>query len=533
MHCPFCGHSETKVIDSRLAGEGRQIRRRRECLHATERFTTFETAELLLPTVIKGDRTREPFDEKKLLAGMQKALEKRPVGREAIEAAVAQHLSQAAQLGRARNRLAQRRRDGDGGAAPSGRGGLRALRVRVPQFPGRRGLPAPRSTSCAACRRREPSQRPAAAAAGRRARKEADERSCRVRRCRRIWRARWSWPRAVSTPPIRTRALAACWCATGAVVGEGWHERAGETACRGAARCAAAGEAGPRRRRPTSLSSPAATPGARRPCADALIAAGVRRVVCLQRRSQPARRGQRLRRGCAQAGIEVASGRARDRGACAQPGFFLALRAPAAVRAPEDGDDASMRARRAATAARRRISRASLARRRAALARAQLRGAHRRRARCAATIRFSTCAWITARAVRQPLRVVLDSDLRTRARREYFQREGPGLCASAPRAARAPAGGPPVETVPRTAGGPGSARRPRPASPTREVNELLVECGATLAGSFLAAGLVDELVLYVAPRLLGLGRGAAGGAGRARRARRAAVRISQCAAHRR
>ena len=87
MHCPFCGHTETKVIDSRLAGEGRQIRRRRECLTCAERFTTFETAELLLPTVVKGDRSREPFDENKLLHGMQKALEKRPVGRDAIEAA--------------------------------------------------------------------------------------------------------------------------------------------------------------------------------------------------------------------------------------------------------------------------------------------------------------------------------------------------------------------------------------------------------------------------------------------------------------
>ncbi len=88
MHCPFCGHTETKVIDSRLAGEGRQIRRRRECLACAERFTTFEEAELLLPVVIKGDRSREPFDAGKLLAGMQKALEKRPVGREAVEAAV-------------------------------------------------------------------------------------------------------------------------------------------------------------------------------------------------------------------------------------------------------------------------------------------------------------------------------------------------------------------------------------------------------------------------------------------------------------
>ncbi len=89
MHCPFCGHTETKVIDSRLAGEGRQIRRRRECLACSERVTTFETAELLLPMVVKGDRSREAFDEHKLRGGMQKALEKRPVSREAIDGAVA------------------------------------------------------------------------------------------------------------------------------------------------------------------------------------------------------------------------------------------------------------------------------------------------------------------------------------------------------------------------------------------------------------------------------------------------------------
>ena len=89
MHCPFCGHEETKVNDSRLAGEGRQIRRRRECLKCGERFTTFETAELLMPRVIKSDGSREPFDERKLAQGMTKALEKRPVGAEAIEQAVA------------------------------------------------------------------------------------------------------------------------------------------------------------------------------------------------------------------------------------------------------------------------------------------------------------------------------------------------------------------------------------------------------------------------------------------------------------
>src|ERR1700733_3285667 len=88
MYCPFCNHIETKVIDSRLAGEGRQIRRRRECLACGERFTTFEAAELIMPMVVKSDRTREPFDEAKLRAGMTKALEKRPVSLEEVEAAV-------------------------------------------------------------------------------------------------------------------------------------------------------------------------------------------------------------------------------------------------------------------------------------------------------------------------------------------------------------------------------------------------------------------------------------------------------------
>lgn len=88
MYCPFCGHVETKVTDSRLAGEGRQIRRRRECLACGERFTTFETAELLMPMVVKGDRTREPFDETKLRSGMEKALEKRPVPRAQVDEAL-------------------------------------------------------------------------------------------------------------------------------------------------------------------------------------------------------------------------------------------------------------------------------------------------------------------------------------------------------------------------------------------------------------------------------------------------------------
>ncbi|HEU4485180.1 MAG TPA: transcriptional regulator NrdR [Povalibacter sp.] len=88
MHCPFCNFEETKVIDSRLASEGQQIRRRRECLKCGERFTTFESAELVMPRIIKSDERREPFDEQKLRGSMLKSLEKRPVAGEAIDAAV-------------------------------------------------------------------------------------------------------------------------------------------------------------------------------------------------------------------------------------------------------------------------------------------------------------------------------------------------------------------------------------------------------------------------------------------------------------
>lgn len=88
MRCPFCGVQDTRVIDSRLASEGDQVRRRRECTSCKERFTTYEVAELALPRIIKRSGIRETFDESKLRSGMQRALEKRPVEADDIEAAV-------------------------------------------------------------------------------------------------------------------------------------------------------------------------------------------------------------------------------------------------------------------------------------------------------------------------------------------------------------------------------------------------------------------------------------------------------------
>lgn len=90
MRCPFCGFDDTKVIDSRLVAEGGQVRRRRECLSCAERFTTFESAELLMPRVIKTNGSREPFDEEKLRNGVLRAVQKRPVSVEKIETSLTQ-----------------------------------------------------------------------------------------------------------------------------------------------------------------------------------------------------------------------------------------------------------------------------------------------------------------------------------------------------------------------------------------------------------------------------------------------------------
>jgi len=88
MRCPFCAAQDTRVLDSRLTTDGDQVRRRRECTACKERFTTFEAAELNLPRIIKRDGSREPFDDNKLRSGMLRALEKRPVSGDDIEAAL-------------------------------------------------------------------------------------------------------------------------------------------------------------------------------------------------------------------------------------------------------------------------------------------------------------------------------------------------------------------------------------------------------------------------------------------------------------
>lgn len=88
MYCPFCNAEDTKVIDSRLVNEGLQVKRRRICSQCNERFTTFESAELIMPYIIKRNGEREHFSETKLRDGILRALEKRPVSMEETEKAI-------------------------------------------------------------------------------------------------------------------------------------------------------------------------------------------------------------------------------------------------------------------------------------------------------------------------------------------------------------------------------------------------------------------------------------------------------------
>lgn len=90
MHCPFCQHDDTRVLDTRLVDDGASVRRRRECAACGERFSTFETVEIKLPAIVKSDGRREAFDERKLRTSFDRALQKRPVAQAAVDQAVQQ-----------------------------------------------------------------------------------------------------------------------------------------------------------------------------------------------------------------------------------------------------------------------------------------------------------------------------------------------------------------------------------------------------------------------------------------------------------
>ena len=110
MRCPFCSYQDTRVVDSRIADAGDQVRRRRECAGCKERFTTYEAADFNYPRVVKSDGRREQFDEEKLRSGIVRALEKRPVAMDQVEIAISRIKHKLRSLG---EREVQSRKVGD------------------------------------------------------------------------------------------------------------------------------------------------------------------------------------------------------------------------------------------------------------------------------------------------------------------------------------------------------------------------------------------------------------------------------------
>ena len=135
MKCPYCAHLGDKVVDSRESREGEVIRRRRECLGCGKRFTSYERIDEIPYMVVKKDGSRERFERQKLVAGLLKACEKRPVSVASLEA-VADRVESTLQERAEKEISTQRsRRVRHGGAEEARQGGLRAVRVGLPPFP--------------------------------------------------------------------------------------------------------------------------------------------------------------------------------------------------------------------------------------------------------------------------------------------------------------------------------------------------------------------------------------------------------------
>ncbi len=535
MHCPFCGHEETKVNDSRLAGEGRQIRRRRECLKCEERFTTFETAELVMPQVIKGDRGREAFDEAKVRAGLHKALEKRPVSQEQIDEALSRIVHKVRSLGdrevssRAIGELVMEelrhldevayvrfasvyRQFEDVEAFHEEIQKLRSARPAPGGAHGRahkRDARASRTaSSCHCCRRmsrRRGRKNPAAEGLN-----ELPDRVC-TRMFSNFDRTAMQRALALAARGMETtdpNPRVGCVIARGErIVGEGWHERAGEAHAEVAALRAAGNHASGATVYVTL--EPCSHQGRTAPCAMALTAARVARVVYAIADPNPLVNG----RGAAalrEAGISVESGSAGGRGARAECRFHQAHAAGTPVRARQARHE-PRRTHRPGQRAEQVDHRGCGAPGRARLARAQLRHPHRHRhgaQRRPAPGRAPACG--EQRRCRDASRCAWCS-IRSCARRRRRRCSGcggevmilTGLAAlDETRAAALSARGARVESLPAGAGGVElTAVLDRLGE--LEVNELLVEAGATLAGQLLRQQLVDELIVYVAPRLLG------------------------------
>ena len=378
MHCPFCAHDDTKVNDSRLAAEGTQIRRRRECLACGERFTTFETAELVMPLVVKNDQRRVPFDENKLRGGLHKALEKRPVSRESVEEAVGHITRKLRSLG---EREVTSRQIGEivmeelhkldevayvrYASVYRHFQDVEAFREEVDRLRHRRGkAPSEGQLSLLPGDVTPPKDRQGAQVSF-----SAFDEAAMRRALELAERGLYS-----THPNPRVGAVLA---RDEEIVGEGWHERAGEAH----AEPIAIRAAGERARGATAYVTlePCSHHGRTPPCVDVLLAAGVRRVVYAVGDPNPRVNGAGAAR-LKEAGVIVESGLLAARIRSAERRVPDAHASWAAVHPPEVRRQPRW-PRRARQRQEQMDHERGGARRRAALARAKRRGAHQRRHR--------------------------------------------------------------------------------------------------------------------------------------------------------
>ena len=333
MHCPFCNFEDTKVTDSRLAGEGRQVRRRRECLSCGERFTTFESPELVMPYVVKRDDRREPFDVNKLRNGFLNALQKRPVQREDIERSI-EHIEHHLQtLGEREvssrligDLVMEELRRLDEVAYVRFASVYRSFQD-VTEFQ----QEIERLAACRACS--EP--RADVAAASRRRRRRSNEHRARMadaidyeHMARALQLAANGLYDTAPNPTV------GCVLVNDArVVGTGWTAPAGGPH----AEIVALKAAGAAARGATAYVTlePCCHTGRTGPCTKALLEAGVARVVFAGARSESARRTAAAPRSSTAAGIAVEGGVMETRGRAVEPRLLHAHAARRAVRAQQ------------------------------------------------------------------------------------------------------------------------------------------------------------------------------------------------------
>ena len=423
MKCPFCG--SRRDAGHRLARVARRATRSAAAAAATtcqKRFTTYETVELRMPQVVKTNGNRADFAAEKIRIGFPRALHKRPVPTEYVDAAIERIVAQGAGAGRARDRGARDRRDGDGGAATSS--------TRWATSASRRCIARSRTCPTSATRLQEV-ETPPAAAASKRGRVGTSllpqPSKCTAMRRPNRPRAHGARARARRARPVTRRrpirASAASSRAAKRSIGEGFHARAGEAHAEVAALADAA-------RRGVDVSGatlyvtlePCNAQGRRPPCVDAVLAAGIARVVAAMHDPNPRKAGgaARLR----EAGVAVDVGLLEDEARELNPGFLSVIErgrpwVRLKVAASLDGRTAL------ANGTSQWITRRGRARGRSCLARARVRDPHRHRHRAegrsrADRARGGDAAPAAARHRRPPC---ADAAIRARARRRRRARD--------------------------------------------------------------------------------------------------------------